>query len=70
MHLILSVAAILVGTQSKSIGIFYPQIPHQTNVPQSEAQARIAVNSDLVVLPVTVKDRKGHLLFRPEVLSR
>ena len=62
MHLILSVAAILVGTQSKSIGIFYPQVPHQTNVPQSEAQARIAVNSDLVVLPVTVKDRKGQLV--------
>ena len=62
MLLIPSVAAILAGTQSKSIGIFYLQIPHQTNVPQSEAQARIAVNSDLVVLPVTVKDRKGQLV--------
>jgi len=62
MLLILSVAAILLGTQAKSIGLFYPQIPYQTNVPQSEAQAKITVNSDLVVLPVTVKDRKGQLV--------
>jgi VWFA-related protein len=59
---ILSAAAILVGTQSKSIGVFYPQVPRQAKAPQSEAQARIAVNSDLVVLPVTVKNRKGQLV--------
>lgn len=29
---------------------------------QSEAQAKISVNSDLVVLPVTVKDRRGNLV--------
>ena len=28
----------------------------------TEAQHRISVNSDLVVLPVTVKDRKGNLV--------
>jgi Ca-activated chloride channel homolog len=31
-------------------------------VPQSDAQAKITVNSSLVVLPVTVKDRAGNLV--------
>src|SRR5438874_5597925 len=30
--------------------------------PQSEARAKISVNSNLVVLPVTVKDRSGNLV--------
>lgn len=30
--------------------------------PQSEAQAKITVNSNLVILPVTVKDRSGNLV--------
>jgi Ca-activated chloride channel homolog len=30
--------------------------------PQSEAQAKISVNSNLVILPVTVKDRSGNLV--------
>ena len=29
---------------------------------QSEAQAKISVNSNLVILPVTVKDRSGNLV--------
>jgi Ca-activated chloride channel family protein len=32
------------------------------NPPQSEAQAKIVVNANLVVLPVTVKDRSGELV--------
>jgi Ca-activated chloride channel homolog len=31
-------------------------------VPQSEAQSKISVNSNLVILPVTVKDRAGNLV--------
>ena len=62
MLLIFSAASILVGTHSKSIGLFFSQIPSQASVPQSEAQAKIAVRSDLVVLPVTVKDRNGQLV--------
>jgi len=60
--LIFCVASILQGTRSKSTGLFCPQVLHQTSIPQSEAQAKIAVNSDLVVLPVTVKDRNGQLV--------
>jgi VWFA-related protein len=62
MLLIFSAASILLGSQSKSNGLFFSQIPSQDSVPQSEAQAKIAVNSDLVVLPVTVKDRNGQLV--------
>src|SRR5579864_2540230 len=37
--------------------------PRSTSgVPQSEAQSKITVNSSLVVLPVTVKDRSGNLV--------
>ena len=38
------------------------QSPSQTPLTQTEAQHRISVNSDLVVLPVTVKDRNGNLV--------
>jgi Ca-activated chloride channel family protein len=34
----------------------------QAAISQSEAQSKIRVNSDLVVLPVTVKDRNGNLV--------
>lgn len=33
-----------------------------TALPQSDAQAKITVNSNLVILPVTVKDRSGNLV--------
>ena len=33
-----------------------------SGVPQSEAQSKISVNSSLVILPVTVKDRTGNLV--------
>jgi hypothetical protein len=33
-----------------------------TATAQSEAQQKISINSDLVVLPVTVKDRNGNLV--------
>lgn len=38
------------------------QTPSQTAPHQSDAQAKIRVNSELVVLPVTVKDSKGDLV--------
>ena len=38
------------------------QGPSQTPTIQSEAQHKISINSDLVVLPVTVKDRNGNLV--------
>src|SRR5271170_566926 len=39
------------------------QDPRQPSaVPLSDAQARITVNSSLVILPVTVKDRSGELI--------
>lgn len=38
------------------------QGPIQTTATQSEAQHKISINSDLVVLPVTVKDRNGNLV--------
>jgi Ca-activated chloride channel family protein len=62
MLLLLSAASILASMQANSTRLFYPQILHQSNTPQSEAQAKIAVNSNLVVLPVTVKDREGQLV--------
>lgn len=40
-----------------------PAAPSPTaTAPQSEAQARISINSDLVVLPVTVKNQYGDLV--------
>ena len=38
------------------------QSPNQSPATQSEAQHKISINSDLVVLPVTVKDRNGNLV--------
>ena len=39
-----------------------PQVGAQTDPPLNDAQARITVNSRLVVLPVTVKDRSGEMI--------
>src|SRR5262245_19462391 len=40
-----------------------PQSARQSSTPlQSEALAKITVNSNLVILPVTVKDRSGNLV--------
>src|SRR5579862_9930077 len=36
--------------------------PPPRTAPQSEAQNKISINSDLVVLPVTVKNQKGDLV--------
>ena len=43
--------------------VCYSQSPNQAPAQQqSEAQHKISINSDLVVLPVTVKDRTGNLV--------
>ncbi len=39
-----------------------PDPQSRSAVPQSEAQSKISVNSNLVILPVTVKDRSGNLV--------
>src|SRR5215468_10206394 len=39
-----------------------PEAPPQSSAHPSDAQSKIRVNSELVVLPVTVKDRKGDLV--------
>jgi Ca-activated chloride channel family protein len=39
-----------------------PQAGAQNDPPMNDAQARITVNSRLVVLPVTVKDRSGEMI--------
>jgi Ca-activated chloride channel family protein len=63
LPLILAVSAILIGTQStKSSRFLHAQTQRQSAISQSEAQAKIRVNSDLVILPVTVKDRNGNLV--------
>ena len=38
------------------------QAGQQSGPPLNDAQARITVNSNLVVLPVTVKDRSGEMI--------
>jgi len=60
--LILVVWATLVGTQSKWNRFLCAQTLPQSASSQSEAQAKIRVNSNLVILPVTVKDRNGNLV--------
>lgn len=59
--LILAVSAILVDTH-RSNRFLRGQTPQQSAISQSEAQAKIRINSDLVILPVTVKDRNGNLI--------
>jgi VWFA-related protein len=45
-----------------SVSLLEAQSASQTSVSQSEAQHEIRINSDLVVLPVTVKDQNGNLV--------
>jgi hypothetical protein len=54
-------ACVTVGI-SDSVSLLDGQSTPQTSVSQSEAQHRISINSDLVVLPVTVKDQNGNLV--------
>jgi len=62
LPLILVAWATLVGAQSKSNRFLRAQTPQQSASSQSEAQAKIRVNSNLVILPVTVKDGNGNLV--------
>jgi Ca-activated chloride channel family protein len=59
---LLAAASILAQTQFQPGCLLAAQSPQQPSPHQSDAQARIRVNSDLVVLPVTVKDSKGDLV--------
>src|SRR5467141_1093672 len=59
---VLVIWATLVGTQSNWNRFLRAQTLPQSASSQSEAQAKIRVNSNLVVLPVTVKDRNGNLV--------
>jgi len=54
--------ASLAGVQSRSNRFLRAQTPQQSASSQSEAQAKIRVNSNLVILPVTVKDGNGNLV--------
>src|ERR1700761_6521647 len=66
VSLILTVATFFVGADlGESL---HAQTPQQSAISQSETQAKIRVNSDLVILPVTVKDRKGNLV--PDLQGR
>jgi Ca-activated chloride channel homolog len=60
--LLLAAASVCVETASRQES----SLPHaktgQPDAPQTEAQTKIRVNSDLVVLPVTVKDQFGELV--------
>ena len=53
----LAAGAVLVQAKQST-----PPAQTQPAAQQSEARARISVNSELVVLPVTVKDRHGNLV--------
>src|SRR6266403_3340760 len=53
----LAAGAVLVQAKQST-----PPAQTQPAAQQSEARARISVNSELVVLPVTVKDRRGNLV--------
>jgi Ca-activated chloride channel family protein len=54
----------LADAEQSSTEVFSAQAQSRIQSPaqQSEARAKISVNSDLVVLPVTVKDRNGSLV--------
>jgi Ca-activated chloride channel homolog len=60
LPLILGVSALLFETHSNRF--LDAKTPRQFAISQSEAQAKIRVNSDLVILPVTVKDQNGSLV--------
>jgi VWFA-related protein len=58
-----SIASVrVVDCVSDSVSLFNAQSSPQAPVSQSEAQHKISINSDLVVLPVTVKDQNGNLV--------
>ena len=59
---ILVVSTVLTSTYPILSRFSHAQAPQQPSTSQSEAQAKIRVNSDLVILPVTVKDRRGNLV--------
>ena len=59
---LLAAALMLAQTQFQPACLSAGQSPPQSAPHQSEAQAKIRINSDLVVLPVTVKDSKGDLV--------
>lgn len=64
--LILAVSAILIDTHSN---IFLrAKTPSQSAISLSDAQTKIRINSDLVILPVTVKDQNGNLV--PDLQSQ
>src|ERR1700687_703033 len=62
------ICALLVSAPTLFLAAQDPQPPRQQagsspqDPPLSDAQAKIIVNSNLVVLPVTVKDRSGTLV--------
>lgn len=58
--LFLGLASSVCATDSASDAL--TQTAQQTSLSQTEAKRRISINSDLVVLPVTVKDRNGNLV--------
>jgi hypothetical protein len=62
IFLVLSASAAVADSVWDSTSILEAQSAQQTPISQSEAQHKISVNSDLVVLPVTVKDRNGNLV--------
>jgi Ca-activated chloride channel homolog len=64
--LILAVFAILVDLHLHTF--LRAETPQQSAISQSEAQTKIRVNSDLVILPVTVKDQNGNLV--PDLRSQ
>ena len=55
-------SASFTGAVLDSVSLLKAQATQQTPVSQSEAQHKISINSELVVLPVTVKDRNGNLV--------
>jgi Ca-activated chloride channel homolog len=60
--LILFAWATLAGALSKSNRFLPAQTSQQSASSQTEAQAKIRVNSNLVILPVTVRDGNGNLV--------
>lgn len=55
------------GIWCESCLYVYGQTGQQTAAAQNEAQGKIRINSNLVVLPVTVKDRGGNLVPDMEI---
>jgi Ca-activated chloride channel homolog len=60
--IVLSVFAIIAVIRPRSSELLLAQVPAQPPSPQNGGQGKIRVNSNLVILPVTVKDRDGNLV--------